>query len=225
MEMYGARSASWPQKSIILAAEVALIGVSYGVLFGDWLQGIRAFGEAPSLPRNVALFTFNIIVFTRFLLTLFVFLRRQIPWEEAFSVPAAFGLYLLGFPLLAMPASVVWGFWETLGVVLFGVGSFINSYSEYQRHRFKLRKENDGKIYTGGLFRYSMHINYFGDLLWVAGYACLTHNTWSALVPAVLFCFFQFYNVPKLDAYLRERYGEAFANYERRTKRLVPFVL
>lgn len=29
----------------------------------------------------------------------------------------------------------------------------------------------------------------------------------------------------KLDAYLRDRYGEEFSAYERRTKKLIPFVL
>ena len=36
---------------------------------------------------------------------------------------------------------------------------------------FKRRPENKGKLFTGGLFAVSMHPNYFGDLLWVSGYA------------------------------------------------------
>ena len=70
-----------------------------------------------------------------------------------------------------------------------------------------------------------MHINYFGDLLWVTGYACVTNNAYAFLVPAFLFAFFYFWNVPKLDAYLKQRYGDDFSAYKRRTKRLVPFIL
>lgn len=44
----------------------------------------------------------------------------------------------------------------------------------------------------------------------MSGYACVTRNA---------------FNVPKLDRYLREHYGAAFADYERRTKRLIPFLL
>jgi protein-S-isoprenylcysteine O-methyltransferase Ste14 len=223
--MYGEKSPSWPQKLVIVSAELALIAVSYLVLFGPLLPGVRAFGDSPSVARNVTLFSFNLIVFARFLLTLFVFVERRIPWGEAFSIPLAFALYLGGFPLLARPRSVTFGKLAVLGIALFVVGSFVNTYSEVQRRRFKRRNENKGKLYTGGLFSLSIHPNYFGDLLWVCGYACVTQNAFAWLIPGLLFCFFYFYNVPKLDHYLRQHYGAAFVSYERRTKRLVPFVL
>lgn len=225
MDMYGAKSSSTLQKLVILLAEIGLIAVSAWVLFGDGLRGIRAFGDDPNLLRNQTLFAFDLVVFGRFILTLFVFLKRKIPWEETVSVPLAFGLYLLGFPLMARGAAVPWGYVEIVGVVLFAVGSFLNTGSEYQRHRFKAREDSRGKLYTGGLFSWSMHVNYFGDLLWVTGYACVTRNPYAFLVPAFLFAFFYFFNIPKLDAYLREHYGERFVEYERRTKRLIPFVL
>ncbi len=225
MELYGETNSSTAQKVVILLAESALVGLSYWVLFAGGLRGVRASGEAPLELRSLTLFAFNLVVFARFLLTLFVFLRRRIPWEETLSVPMAFGLYLLGFPLMARPASAPFGALEIVGIVLFVVGSFLNTFSEYQRHRWKARAENRGKLYTRGLFASSMHINYFGDLLWVTGYACVTHNAYASLVPAFLFSFFYFWNVPKLDAYLKQRYGDDFSAYERRTKRLVPFVL
>jgi protein-S-isoprenylcysteine O-methyltransferase Ste14 len=225
MDMYGTNHSSTAQKLVILLAECVLIGISYWVLFADGLLAVRAFGTDPSRLRNLTLLAFNLIVFARFLLTLFVFLRRRIPWEETLSVPMAFGLYLLGFPLMARSAAVPFGALEVGGIVLFLVGSFLNTFSEWQRHRWKARAENRGRLYTRGLFAAAIHINYFGDVLWVAGYACVTHNAYAALVPAFLFVFFQFFNVPKLDAYLRDRYGDDFAAYERRTKRLIPFVL
>jgi protein-S-isoprenylcysteine O-methyltransferase Ste14 len=225
MNMYGEKSPSWPQKLVIVSAELVLIAVSYLVLFGPLLPGLRAFGDSPSFARNVTLFAFNVVVFVRFLLTLFVFVERRIPWPEAFSIPTAFALYLGGFPLLARGSSVSFGPLEVAGIALFVVGSFVNTYSEHQRRRFKRRDENQGKLYTGGLFSLSMHPNYFGDLLWVSGYACVTHNGFAWIIPGFLFGFFYFYNVPKLDHHLRQRYGAAFVTYERRTKRLVPFVL
>lgn len=225
MDMYGEKSPSFPQKFLIVSAELALIAVSYLVLFGPLLGGLRAFGDSPSYARNATLFAFNLIVFARFLLTLFVFVERRIPWEEAFSIPLAFALYLGGFPLLARPRSVNFGAFAVVGIALFVVGSCVNTYAEYQRRRFKRRNRNKGKLYTGGLFSLSIHPNYFGDLLWVCGYACVTQNAFAWLIPALLFCFFYYYNVPKLDQHLRQRYGAAFVAYESRTKRLVPFVL
>lgn len=129
-------------------------------MFGPLAAGRRAFGDAPSFARNATLFAFNLVVFARFLGTLFVFVERRIPWEAALSIPFAFALYLLGFPLLARPASVTFGELEVLGIGLFVAGSFINTYSEEQRRRFKLRPESEGKLFTGGLFAASMHPNY-----------------------------------------------------------------
>jgi steroid 5-alpha reductase family enzyme len=225
MDMYEQKSPSWPQKVVICAIELMLVITSYFVLFGPLLSSIRVFDDAPSVTRNTTLFAFNLVVFLRFLATLFVFVQRRIPWQEAFSIPFAFALYLLGFPLLARSTSVDFGAVDALGILLFVTGSFINTYSEYQRRRFKRRDENKGKLFTKGLFAIAIHPNYFGDLLWVCGYACLTRNALAWLIPALLFCLFHFFNVPKLDRYLRGHYGESFIEYERRTKRLIPFVL
>src|SRR4051812_2498458 len=109
MDMYDEKSRSFRQKFLIVSAELALIAVSYLVLFGPLLRGVRAFGDSPSFARNTTLFAFNLVVFARFLFTLFVFMQRRIPWEEAFSIPLAFALYLGGFPLLARPRSVSFG--------------------------------------------------------------------------------------------------------------------
>ena len=69
-----------------------------------------------------------------------------------------------------------------------------------------------------------MHINYFGDLLWVTGYAILTRNWYSVIVVLLLFCFFVFYNIPQLDRHLASKYGEDFREYSAKTKKLIPFV-
>jgi len=225
MDLYGAKDRSLPQKGVIVLLELALIGLSYAVLFGPVLERVRAFGAHPHPTRNTILFLLNGIVFVRFLATLFVFLRRSIPLAEAFSVPFAFALYLVGFPLMARGAGVPLNALDFLGVALFAVGSLINTVSEYQRHRFKQRPDSQGRLFTQGLFAYAMHINYFGDLLWVGGYACITNNPYAALVPVFLFCFFYFLNIPKLDAYLAQRYGGQFQAYARSTKRFIPFVL
>jgi protein-S-isoprenylcysteine O-methyltransferase Ste14 len=224
MELYGQQSRSLPQKFIILASEIILVVASYLVLFDGLLAGVRAFGTRPEETRNVVLFAFNLVTLCRFLLTLFVFLRRKIPLEETFSVPLAFALYLLGFPLLARGAEVPFGASDIFGVGLFLVGGILNTFSEHQRHVFKRDPHNRGKLYDKGLFSLSIHVNYFGDLLWVTGYAFVTHNLYAFLIPVLLFCFFQLFNIPKLDAHLREHYGESFVDYERSTKRFVPFL-
>lgn len=144
-------------------------------------------------------------------------LRRRISWEETFSIPLAFALYFVGFALLVLPEDTAMDILDYAGILIFLAGSFLNTTSEIQRERFKENPSNKGKLYTGGLFRYSMHINYFGDLLWVTGYAILTRNWYSAIIVLLLFCFFVFYNIPKLDSYLASKYREAFKEYTAKT--------
>jgi protein-S-isoprenylcysteine O-methyltransferase Ste14 len=84
--------------------------------------------------------------------------------------------------------------------------------------------ENKGKVYTGGLFRYAVHINYTGDVLWAAGFAAIAGNPWGWIVPIALFCFFKFFNAPMLDRHLSEHYGAEFDAYKSRTASMIPFL-
>ena len=186
---------------------------------------LRAAGSQPDLLRSGILFAFNLVVFLRFLFTLFYFLQRKIPLEETISVPMAFGLYLLGFPLLARSTGLPVNLWEVSGILFFVTGSFFNSYSEYQRKQWKKDPQNRGKLFTGGLFGISRHVNYFGDFLWVSGYAMVTRNIYSILIPLFLFPFFYFFNIPKLETYLQTRYSAEFDQYKKQTKSFIPFIL
>lgn len=131
---------------------------------------------------------------------------------------------LLGYAFLGYQAAGPFDLIDALGIALFLLGSLLNTFSEVQRDRWKKDPAHKAKLYTEGLFRYSMHINYFGDLLWVTGYALVTHNWFSALIPLFLFCFFAFYNIPKLDQHLAQKYGAEFEHYRRETKRFVPCI-
>ena len=80
--------------------------------------------------------------------------------------------YLFGVSAGRHPEAM--GLIELVGVVLFVSGSYLNTGAEYQRYRWKRRTENQGRLYTSGLFRYAMHINYFGDSLTYLGLALIT---------------------------------------------------
>jgi len=155
---------------------------------------------------------------------MFVFLKRKIAFEEVISVPFAFAIYYLGFAILGYPTNIPIGFIDYIGIAIFLFGSYLNTASEFQRHIWKKDTNNKGKLYTIKLFSYSMHINYFGDLLWVIGYAILTRNIYSISIVIFLFIFFTFFNIPKLDKYLSEKYKEQFNEYQKKTKKFIPFI-
>lgn len=183
------------------------------------MQGVTGVRE-----RKIIVFAFSWIVFLRLSFMMFYLLKRRIPWEESVNIPMAFALYYIGYSLLVLPSGQPIDVVDYFGIVLFLLGSFINTFSELQRHFWKQRPENKGKLYTQGLFRYSMHINFFGDLLWVSAYAIITRNYYSIAIPLLLFCMFAFFNIPKLDQYLQSRYGRQYDEYRNKTKKFIPFI-
>lgn len=224
MQMYGVHSSALAPRLVLLVLETMVIVASYYCLFHNGFEQMGLNVHPGALFRRELLFAFNLIVFGRMLLTALYFLKRQLPWEEVFSIPFAFALYYLGFAYLGYGERAAFGLPEVLGIALFLLGSATNTGAEYQRDVWKKRPENKGRLYTQGLFRYSMHINYFGDVLWVAGYALVTRNPYSVGIVLFLLGFFVFFNIPKLDNYLASRYGDDFVRYRAETKRLVPHV-
>ena len=72
-----------------------------------------------------------------------------------------------------------------VGASMYAVGLFVELFSEVQRARFKKDPANKGKVYTGGLFGVSRHINYFGYTMWRTGYALAAGGwVWGATVTA-----------------------------------------
>jgi protein-S-isoprenylcysteine O-methyltransferase Ste14 len=228
MDLYGRQNKSIPQKIIIHVMEVLWLWLSFWVLFkggGDFCEeNLHITNAAGSQDRRMIIFVFSLVIFLRIAYTMIFLLKRRIPWEECASVSLAFGFYFVGFSLFVLPTIAPAGVLDYLAVLLFVVGCVLNSGSEIMRDRWKKIPENKGKIYTGGLFRYSRHINYFGDLLWITAYAMVTGNIWSAFIPVLLFCFFAFYNAPKLDSYLKQKYGKGYEDYAKKTKMIIPFI-
>ena len=228
MDLYGQKSKSIPQKIVIHFIEILLLALSYWILFhsgGAWVENhLHINNSIGNIDRRIVIFVFNIIIFIRLSYMMIFILKRKIPWEESVSIPLAFALYFIGFPLFALPYSQpIYGL-DWFAIAIFVLGCVLNSGGEILRDQWKTRPENKGKIYTQGFFKYSRHINYFGDLLWVIAYSLITMNIWSVTIPIFLFCFFAFYNAPKLDKYLKEKYGNDYDEYANKTKMLIPFI-
>lgn len=123
------------------------------------------------------------IYYIRILFTEFVFLKRGVSWSEVFTI--AFWLFFIVL-LLGIEGGgnrAVMGAAGDVGGILFVVGSWMNSYAEYAQHAWKRRPDNRGRLYTGGLFRYSRHPNYLGDLLSFSG-LCLISGAWvTGVIP------------------------------------------
>jgi steroid 5-alpha reductase family enzyme len=157
-------------------------------------------------------------------ITSFYLSKRKMPIEELFGVIAACAAYQIGFVLLGGWQSDPISLFDVVGILLFIIGSYINTYSEIQRKRFKDNPNNKGKLYTQGLFQYARHINFFGDVCWVTGWAIITHNLWSGIIPIMLTLGFILFNIPILSSYLEKKYGVDYLDWIKNTKKLIPFI-
>lgn len=160
--------------------------------------------------------------------TLFVLLQRKVIWSEALGLVGFMLFFEVGLCILATgltratPLPLAW--LDGVAIALVLVGSYLNTFSELQRKWWKQDPNHKGRCYTEGLFRYSMHINYFGDCVMFTGWCLLTGVLWTLILPAMMTAMFIFYHIPGLDAYLEERYGDEFRAYASKTKKLIPFV-
>ncbi|MGA8160870.1 MAG: DUF1295 domain-containing protein [Acidobacteriaceae bacterium] len=198
---------------LLLAAGLPRTGLLFAA---SWPSG--------DLLRRACLAAAFSIYFVRLLFTEFVFLRRGVSWKEVFTV-APWLLFIVLFLTVeggrnpARPAPAFW-----LGAFLFLLGSWMNSYAEFARHRWKLQPSHQGRLYTGTLFRWTRHPNYLGDLLSFSGLCLFTGRWITAIIPALMLTGFVFVNIPVLDAHLRDHYGAEFDDYARHTRKLIPYI-
>jgi steroid 5-alpha reductase family enzyme len=219
---------SYIQRWALAGFLFAWLVAAWWILFGTGLDTVGAwFGQAwtqGDLARRTFLGAGLAIYYVRVLFTLFVFLKRGVGWTEVFTVAAWVLCIFLVLGVAGGSNRESMGAAGFGGVVLFIAGSWINSSAEYARNVWKLRPENRGHLYTQGLFRFSRHPNYFGDLLSFSG-LCLISEVWATVwIPLTMLAGFVFVNIPVLDSHLRDRYGAAFEEYARRTRKLIPFV-
>jgi len=160
----------------------------------------------------------------RLLATFFMFLKRKMEWTEALTVSTIMTVVIFACLYIGGNKDKAVNYLDISGIVLFLCGSFINTCSEFQRHIWKKNPENKGKLYTQGFFKYSIHINYFGDVVLFSGFALITNDLRTLIIPLVMALNFMFFIIPSLDAYLGKKYGKEFDEYARRTKKLIPYI-
>jgi protein-S-isoprenylcysteine O-methyltransferase Ste14 len=112
---------------------------------------------------------------------------------------------------------------DVLALVVYALGTVIHFGADVQKKRFKANPGMKGRVLDQGLWRYSRHPNYFGDLLVYAGWALFAANPWAWLAPAVNLTQYVFDAIPKNEKWAADRYGQAWSDYTARTNRLIPW--
>ena len=181
------------------------------------IRGPSGFVQASILASFGIVYIFRLNVMSRWLL------KRELSMEELsfvilIWVPSILGSYAHLADRDVSPAVLV------VSVILYFWGSYLNSYSEYQRMVWKQDPSHKGRCYTIGLFSYSRNINYFGDSVLFTGWALSTGNWLNAWAPIAMSSMFYFIHIPGKEAYLAERYHAEWKTYEKTVKSFVPFI-
>lgn len=133
--------------------------------------------------------------------------------------------------ILTRPTDLTFDAFFIAGSLMWLVGFAIEVIADNQKNQFRANPDNHGRFITTGLWAWSQHPNYFGEILLWTGIAIialphLAGPAWLALVSPV-FVFFlltQVSGIPMLDRIARKRWGEdeAYQAYIRRTSKLIP---
>ena len=114
--------------------------------------------------------------------------------------------------------------WTLSGGTLYGL--IVETVADVQLWGFKRRPENRGRLMTGGLFRYSRHPNYFGEMLVWWGLGLIAFAGSGALAafvgPLVLtVLLLKVSGVAMLDAHLAAS-KPGYSDWAARTSALIP---
>jgi steroid 5-alpha reductase family enzyme len=172
--------------------------------------------------RQVVLMFCLVFYVSRLIVTVFIFLKRKMAWSEMLFVSTLMSFALFSFVKVGGNSYQPIGVLDYFSILLYLIGSWLNTISEYTRYLWKSHDKNKGHLYTQGLFKYCMHINYFGDILLFIGFAMLTRHLSMVVIPLVMALNFIFFIIPRLDTYLSNKYGKAFKKYAEKTKKFIP---
>ena len=137
-------------------------------------------------------------------------------------------MFVVSLPVqLAMtPAEPAIGVVAVIGVVVWGVGLFFETVADAQLARFRRDPDNLGAVLDWGLWRYSRHPNYFGDIcVWWGLFLVAAETTdarWAIVGPILMtLLLVQVTGVAMLERGLHTR-RDGYADYVERTSPLLP---
>lgn len=171
---------------------------------------------------------------------------RYVDWEKSwgkFSFLASFvwivimqGIMLLimSFPSVKVNSQDIGGLniLDLIGLSIWVLGYFFESVGDYQLYKFMKDPNNKGKIMDRGLWKYTRHPNYFGEISqWWGIYliACsilpdlFVFPGWTTIITpltiTILIVFFT--GIPWVENVFKD--NPAYQEYKKRTNMLIPW--
>jgi steroid 5-alpha reductase family enzyme len=165
--------------------------------------------------------------------------RRYRKWREEWGRHAVIRAFLQVFVLqgllmiiISIPVTFIiifgqtpFGVFDVLGVCIWLVGFTFEAVGDYQVVRFKRDPANKGKLMTRGLWTYTRHPNYFGEVtLWWGIYliALSVPQGWTTILGplTITFLILKVSGIPLLEK--KYEGNSVFEEYKRRTSAFFP---
>lgn len=112
------------------------------------------------------------------------------------------------------------------GLIVWSIGFFFEAVGDHQLTRFLKEKSNQGRVMRYGLWRYTRHPNYFGELMMWWGIflmALPAKGGWLAIISPLTMTFLLLFvsGIPLLEKPFND--NPEFQDYKRKTNALIPW--
>jgi len=156
-------------------------------------------------------------------------------WGSSFYIRSYLQVFILQSILLVLISTPViyvssvqnppLGYTDVVGALVWTIGFFFESVGDYQLRRFMRDPMNKGRIMTSGLWRFTRHPNYFGEVAMWWGIFLIALSVpggwWTIIGPATItFLILKVSGIPMLEA--KYQGNPEFAAYQRRTSSFFP---
>lgn len=157
-------------------------------------------------------------------------------WGKYFIIRSFLQIYMLqGFLMyvIALPVTVALvsesAFYSPfifVGLAIWIIGFFFEAVGDYQLSQFKKDTTNKGKIMTTGVWKYTRHPNYFGEVTLWWGMFVITfsqHSAWSTIIGPLTITFFilKVSGIPMLER--KYEGNKEFEEYKKKTNAFFPW--
>ncbi|MBN2052571.1 DUF1295 domain-containing protein [Candidatus Woesearchaeota archaeon] len=159
-------------------------------------------------------------------------IRESFPRFFSFWVLQGVSVWIIMLStLLFLNNTTVYSGLTLIGIIVWIIGISIEATADQQKYAFKSKPENKGKWISSGLWKYSRHPNYFGEISCWLGIYLLTFSSLPgiykllALASPLYIAFILIFvtGLPKLEKYADEKWGgnKDYQAYKRRTSILI----
>jgi steroid 5-alpha reductase family enzyme len=129
--------------------------------------------------------------------------------------------------IVLIPAILFDGKYYLVGIVIWFIGVLIESIADIQKFMFKNKSKNKEKFIQSGLWYYSRHPNYFGEILtWIGVYIFSGIWLWGLVSPIYISLLLLFVSgIPILEQKADKKWGKSkeYRSYKKKTSLLIPW--